>query len=561
MVGFVDAAIRSGWKPGQAQLPNRCCAHDVMETLARHGVDVVFGQSIPSMMFLVGHQFGIRQITYRTENAGAAMADGYARISGRIGVVTAQNGPAATLLVAGLAEAYEASIPVLALVQDVRRTSADKNAFQEIDHLELFKGCTKQIKRVTEAATLVDYIDRAIVTATSGRPGPVVVMLPMDLLAETTEGESNRLLELGRYPLDRPVADPETIERAAELLATAASPVVIAGGGIHISGACAELAKVRDRLSVPVGTTNMGKGAVADDHPLSIGVVGNMMGNRSRTQFQRHWIDDADVIVLIGTRTNENGTDAWSLIPPGCKVIHLDIDPEEIGRNYEALRLAGDACSTLAALDTRLADHDLAHRLQIRADIETKISCSREQFQQQSRDVRTSSQRPIRPERLMSDLDTLLLPDDIVVADASFSSNCILNYLSCRRSGQRFLTPRIFCLVGDGAFAHVWSELETAKRLGVSLVVTVLNNQILGFQLLAETARWGSHTEACYFEPVDHAAIARACGVNGVTIEDPDDYLPAVKAALAEPAVTLIDVATDPKAYLPISVFDGKLPV
>ena len=153
-------------------LPAWCGAHIFARALARHGVTVMFGQSLPSALYLVAPEFGIRQIAYRTENAGASMADGYARVSHKVAVVTAQNGPAAALLVSGLAEAFKASVPVVALVQDVARAQTDRNAFQDLDHTDLFRACSKWVRRVSEVTRIEDYVDMAFTAAASGRPGP-----------------------------------------------------------------------------------------------------------------------------------------------------------------------------------------------------------------------------------------------------------------------------------------------------------------------------------------------------------------------------------------------------
>ena len=358
------------------KLPVPCGAHLVARALKRHGVELMFGQSLPSALYLVTPEFGIRQIAYREENAGAAMADGYARASGRVAVVTSQNGPAAALLVAGLAEALKASIPVVALVQDVRRTQTDKNAFQDLDHPELFRACSKWVKRVPQLSRIDDYIDMAFTAAAGGRPGPAVLLLPQDLLVESAAAieAPARSAHLGRYPLDRTLADPDRIAQAALLLAAAKNPLIVAGGGVHISGAHAELAQLQESAGIPVATTVMGKGAVDERHPLSMGVIGYFMGSKSRTQHLRGLIDSADVVLFVGDRTNQNGTDSWTLFPPSARYIHIDVDSQEIGRNYEALRLAGDAKLTLAVLTQALAALDLAERRAARAGVERAIA-------------------------------------------------------------------------------------------------------------------------------------------------------------------------------------------
>ena len=561
---------------------NATLAHRLAQALARHGVEVLFGQSLPSQLHLAAPELGIRQIGYRTENAGAAMADGYARISHKVGVVTAQNGPAATLLVPGLAEALKASVPVLAIVQDLRRDQTDRNAFQELDHLALFQGCAKQVLRLQVASRLDDYVDMALTAAASGRPGPVVLLCPVDLLGEPAPPESRRRAVLGRYPLDRPVAAPALVREAAALLASAERPLVIAGGGVHLSDAAMALAALQEEAALPVATTTMGKGAVDEGHPLSLGVIGYYMGPRGMARHQRELVAGADAILLIGTRTNQNGTDSWQLFPDAARYIHIDADPIEIGRNYEALRLLGDARATIEALQIALAEAGLDRRQAARPALEAAIAAGREAHRAEAAPVLASGARPIRPERLMAEIDRLLTPETIVVADASYASIWVGNYLHARAPGMRFLTPRgiaglgwglplalgakvarpdapVVCVAGDGGFGHCWAELETARRMGLPVVLTVLNNQGLGYQRDAEDVLFGAHTDACHFSAVDHAQIARACGWRAERIEDPDDYRGALETALAAGEPTLLDVIVDLDAHPPITMFEGRL--
>jgi acetolactate synthase-1/2/3 large subunit len=287
--------------------------------------------------------------------------------------------------------------------------------------------------------------------------------------------------------------------------------------------------------------------------------------------------------VLIGTRTNQNGTDSWTLLPADARFIHVDAAPEEVGRNYEALRLVGDAKATLSALSSALATCNIQARADARPDLEADIAKALSTWKTFTHAIRTDNRHPIRPERVMYELDALLTPDTIVVADASYSSVWIANYLTCRRAGQRFLTPRglaglgwglpfaigaklaaidrpVVCVAGDGGFAHTWAEIETMKRLKLSIVTIVLNNQILGYQKHAELVQFGGWTDACDFVPVDHAAIARACGVKGIRVERAEDLRAALTAALGGNEPVVLDIITDADAYPPITSFQGKLP-
>ena len=557
---------------------NTTGAHVLAAALQRHGVTQVFGQSIPSALFLAAPDYGIRQVGYRTENAGAAMADAYARVSGQVAVVTAQNGPAATLLVPGLAEALKASIPIVAIVQDVHRDFTDKNAFQELDHVALFSGVSKWARRVADPARIDDYVDMAFAAAASGRGGPAVLLVPLDVL-DLQAQSAPRGASLGAFPLDRTVAAPDRIAKAADLLAAAKAPIVIAGGGVHASGGADALARLQD-LGLPVATTVMGKGCVAETHPLSVGVVGYFMAPRGRSSHVRSLVTEADVVLLIGNRTNQNGTDSWQLYPQGARYIHIDIDGTEVGRNYEAVRLVGDARLTIEALADALRARDLSAREHGRASVEAAIAAGRRKHDADMATLDMDAS-PLRPERLMVDLDAQLTPESIVVADASYASIWVANFLTARKPGQRFITPRglaglgwgvpfalgakaarpdapVVCLTGDGGFAHVWAELETARRMRLPVTVIVLNNQILGYQKHAELSLFGDHTDVVDFEPVDHAALARACGCEGVRVERAKDFTPALAAALASGKVTVLDVVTDERAYPPITSFEGK---
>lgn len=568
--------------PGNATVALR-----LAEAFARHGVTLTFGQSLPSAFHLAAPHVGIDQKVYRQENAGGSMADGYARISRKVGVVTAQNGPAATLLVAPLAEALKASVPVLALVQEVTRDSADRNAFQELDHLNMFAPVAKWVRRLDRADRLDDYVDMAFTAATSGRPGPAVLLVPADLLTENAAPISAllrpRSLSLGMVPLDRSLADPSAIAAAADMLAAARHPLVVAGGGVHLSDASAELSALQRSAHLPVGTTVMGKGAADETHPLTLGVIGYVMGQGARTQALRPMVDRADVVLLVGTRTNQNGTDSWKLFSPNTRFIHLDADPMEVGRNYEALRLVGDAKLTLAALTAVLAKRDLSAHAAARPGIEAEIGAAVAGWRRTIAGVTTRDAPLCRPERLMAELDALTGPDDIVVADASYSSIWVANYLTAKRAGQRFLTPRgiaglgwglpmaigaqvaapdakVVCLCGDGGFAHSWAELETLRRMELPIVTLVLNNGILGYQKHAEEVKFGEHTKAVNFTAVDHAAIARACGVEGIRVDHSNQIRPALTAALAARRPVLLDVVTDPDAKPPISFYAGHYP-
>lgn len=548
--------------------------------LRRHDVSHIFAQSLPSAVILATEALGIRQIAYRQENMGGAMADGYARRSGKIGVVAAQNGPAATLLVAPLAEALKASIPIVAIVQDVERAQADRNAFQELDHLGLFQSCTKWVRKVVVPERIEDYVDAAFAIAGSGRPGPTALVLPADLLRASWIGtEFARTANLGHWPIDRLRPSERDIAAAARLLREARSPVIIAGGGVHASGASAELALFQDKCALPVFTTFMGKGAVDEFHELSAGVLGSLVGPRSLGCHSLALLKDADVVLLVGTRTNQNGTDSWTQISADTAIIHIDVDPAEVGRTYEArVRLVGDAAETLRALRIALCQSDLSRRRAARSAIGSRIGSFWTQFHDARSSCLESQKGPIRPERVMAELQAQMTPETTVVADASYSSMWVTGQLRALSPGMRFLTPRglaglgwgiplaigakvarpeypVVVIVGDGGFAHSWAELETMVRCKLPITVIVLNNGILGFQRDAESVKFGAFTTACHLGQVNHAMIARACGCTAVRIELADQISDALRTGMAANSPFLIEVMTDPAAHPPLSLF------
>lgn len=556
-------------------------AEAIARALSRRGVTHIFGQSLPSAVILAGEDIGISQVMYRTENAGGAMADGFAKVAGRIGVVAGQNGPAATLLVPPLTEAMLTSTPILALVQDVPTPTVDRNAFQELDHFALYSVCSKWTRRITDPARAVEYVDRAIDIALSGRPGPVVLLLPKDVLISDVVEVDRALPVGGDFPLDRPRADSRSVAEAAQMIAEAKCPLIVAGGGVNRSRAADVLARVQEMSGVPVATTNMGKGAVDETHPLSVGVIGNVMGDRAPTRFLRNWVKDADLIVLVGTRTNENGTDSWSSFGDNARFIHIDVDGSEIGRNYQALRLVGDARATLDDLTDALSATDLSIRTAARSATEATIADAKEQHRDALLARVDMDAVPIRPERLARELDALIDADAVLVADASYSTIWLAQYVTARRPGQKFVYPRgmaglgwgmpmaigakvaapdsaVVAIVGDGGFAHVWSEFETAVRMEIPITVVLLNNSILGFQKHSELVQFARHSESIEFSAVDHVAVARACGAGGVRVEKPEELAGALRDALESNRPTLIEVITDPDAFPSITAWERR---
>lgn len=551
--------------------------------LKSHGVDYLFGQSNPPSVTLACDDIGIKQIGYRQENAGSYMAQGYAMVTGKVPVVTAQNGPAATLLVAGLAESLKSSYPIVALVEEVDNAHLEKNAFQELDHLELFKGVSKWVQKIPSKDRIEDFVERAFTIAASGRPGPTVLLCPKDIINDPTEYEipSSRLQSSGVFPLDRTQPDNALVKKAAELLSKAENPFIYAGGGVVSSGGHAVLREIQEEFSIPVATTTMGKGSVDEEHELTMGPIGYYMGKRGYSTALKETIQSADVILLVGNRTNQNGTDAWTLLPKDATYIQIDIDPIEAGRNYESLRLIGDAKTTLECLSQELTKLDNEKRKEKRQQVVSTIQSSRDKHQEIMEPIYSEENQTIFVEKFLYEVNKRLQNNHIVVADASISSVWNANYVQATED-RKFIFPRglaglgwglpmamgakvgspeqpVFALAGDGGFGHVWSELETCKRLGIKVVLAVINNSILGYQKFGETVLMGRYTNVCDFHDVDHVKVAEACGIKGIRLQNPSEIAKVLDEAFASDECVVIDLITEHDNIPPVTIMDKLL--
>ena len=359
------------------------------------------------------------------------------------------------------------------------------------------------------------------------------------------------------------------------MLVGASRPAIVAGGGVLISRAWDELRSVAEALGAPVATTPLGKGAFDETHALSAGVIGAYTGGAlGRGRVANDVIRAADVVLLVGTKTDSIATASWTVPDPGSRLIHIDVDPVEIGRNYPALGVIGDARLALAALAERLGDARPASVAGRVRDLGSAVA----EWRAVAASLLASDAVPIRPERVVAELARVVDDDTILCTDASYSSAWAMDLIPLRRPGRRFLAPRgfagigwglpaalgaklacpdkrVLCLTGDGGFGYVFQELETAARYQIPVVVVVLNNSSFGFQKHAEELHYGRSFETDLLD-VDHGALARVLRCDGVRVVAPDEIGPALERALASGRPTVIDVVVDPDAYPPLVAFD-----
>ena len=549
-------------------------AQAVVEMLKAHGVEILFGlcgdTSLPFYDALATLPHGMRHILTRDERSAAYMADGYARVSGRVGVCEGPSGGGATYILPGLAEANDSSVPVLCINSDISVSARGRYTLTELDQGALMRPVTKWNAVLNSAQEIPRVFRAAFNQMTSGRPGASHIALPFDVQKGCVDrsdiwGDAS----LGRCPSRRAAPDPVFIERAAALLRSASRPLFICGGGVIIAGAEKDFLQLAERLSAPVATTISGKGSINEEHPLAVGVVGSNGG----TPETRAIVDQADLIIFAGCRAGSVTTERWRHPEPGkTKVIHLDVDAAVFGANYRVdVPLIGDAKLALAALNEALAT--VKRPLEAVAVRKAKA----EKFAR-FQALAQSSDRPIKPERVVAELTRALDPDAIVVADAGTPCPYLSAYYPARQTGRRFFTnrahgalgysmaaamgahfarPQAKCVavMGDGSFGFTCGELETAMRYRLPVAFVVISNGTYGWIKAGQNSGYDARYFGVDFETTDHAKVAAAFGLKSRRVADPGELAEALKEALAHGGPTLVDIVCQPlhEAQAPVS--------
>jgi len=549
-------------------------AEAAVEMLKAHDVEILFGlcgdTSLPFYDALARLPHGMRHVLARDERSAAYMADGYARVSGRVGVCEGPSGGGATYIVPGLAEANESSVPLLCINSDISVAARGRYALTELDQGALMRPVTKWNAVLNRTEDLPRVFRAAFRQITSGRPGAAHIVLPFDVQNGTvSRAEVWGDARFGRAPSERAAPDVESVDRAADFLSGAAKPVFICGGGVVISGAEADLARLAERLSAPVATTISGKGSIGEDHPLSVGVVGSNGG----TPETRAIVDQADLIVFVGCRAGSVTTERWRHPAPGkTKIIHIDADGAVPGANYRTdVALLGDARLALKMLNEALANEQ-------RPLNAAAVQQAKEQKFAKFQALAESAEKPIKPERIVAALAGSLDADAIVVADAgtpcpylsayyevrgtgrSFFSNRAhgaLGYSMAAAMGAHFARPDVKCVavMGDGSFGFTCGELETAVRYRLPITFVVISNANFGWIKAGQKSGYGRRYFNVDFSATDHAAVAAAFGVKSWRVTEPGDLSQALNGALAHGGPSLVDIVTQPlhEAKAPVS--------
>ena len=528
-------------------------AEALIEALRREGVEVIFGYPGGAVLPIYDVLFDapIRHILTRHEQAAAHAADGYARSTGRPGVCLATSGPGATNLVTGLANAYMDSVPVIALTGQVSTAFLGRDSFQEADITGITMPITKHNYLVKDVKDLPRVVKEAFHIATTGRPGPVLIDLPKDITMGRAKFDFPEEVDLPGY---KPTytGNARQIRDAAHAIAEARRPVIYAGGGVVTSGAEAELRALAERIQAPVVLTLLGLSAFPTDHPLCLGMLG-MHG----TAYANLTVTEADLLIAVGARFDDRVTGKVDAFAPKARIIHIDIDPAEIGKNVRVdIPIVGDARRVLAALLDHLQP---AQHVEWLTQVETWKSRYR---------LRYDRSGGVKPQAVVEAVNELTGGEAIVVTEVGQNQMWAAQYLRLKRPrsflssgglgtmgygfpaaiGAQVGNPDrlVIDIAGDGSFQMNIQELATAVGYHLPVKVFILNNFYLGmvrqWQELFHNRRYSA--TALESNP-DFVKLAEAYGAKGLRVTEPSEIKPAVAEAIATPGPVVVDFHID----------------
>ncbi len=551
-------------------------ARVLVECLKEEGVEHIFGYPGGAVLPIydeIYDEVSIEHILVRHEQGAAHAADGYARVKGKPGVCVATSGPGATNLVTGIATAYMDSSPVIAITGQVPTTMIGKDAFQEVDAVGVFMPITKHNYQIGKPEEIPEVVKEAFKIAITGRPGPVHIDVPKDVQEAEADIEIPKTVEVeGLNVVKR--GHPVQVKRAAELLAEAERPVILAGGGCVISNATRELIELAELLGAPVATTLMGKGAFPEDHPLALGMAG-MHG----TKAANYALTECDVLLAVGCRFSDRTTGDPSGFAPGAKIIHIDIDPAEIGKNIPVdVPIVGDA---------KLVLRDLIKELKRRKYLRERKRWGK-RIEELKAEVEmppehTESDQRISPRELVRALHEALRDRDyILTTDVGQNQMWMARYFPVEEPrrfissgglgtmgfglpaalGAKVAAPEktVVAVVGDGGFLMTAQELATAVDNDIEVKVFVMDNRLLGMVAQWQRLFYDERlSESKLDEKTDIVKLTESYGATGITVEEPSELESAVEEAFETPGTVVVDVFVDPKEIIPMVPPGGEL--
>lgn len=546
------------------------------------------GRGVKHIFGLCGHtniavlaamsKSGIDFVNVRHEQISAHAADGYARVTGKASVVLSHLSPGLTNAATGVANAALDCIPMVVIAGDIPSYYYGKHPHQEVNlhadasQYEIYRPFVKRAWRVDTPELLPEIIEKAFALAESGQPGPVLVNVPMDYFSAEIEDALWERLGANTKALRKPSLDDETAREIVSHLIKAKQPVIQAGGGIMLAQAWDELRELVDHLDLPVAHSLMGKGALPDDHPLVLGMTG-FWG----THFTNQQTVNADWILALGTRFKEADCSSWypeytfNIGEGGSKLIHIDIEPQEIGRNYPVeIGAVADLKAALKVL-VRVAKEMLPDGCQ-RDQLRNDIAAFRTEFAASNIEMQQSDAFPMMPERILADLRSAMPRDAYLTSDVGWNKNGVAQQFDIYTPGTALIPGGfatmgfgppaavgakiaapdrvVISLVGDGGFGQNPAVLATASEMNLPVIWIVMNNNaygtIAGLQKAHYDLNYGTlfpKADSPQEQTPDYATIARAYGCDGVRVASAAEFKPALEAAISSGRPTVIDVA------------------
>lgn len=542
-------------------------AKALLSALEKEGVDIVFGlpggANLPIYDALV--DANLRHILVRHEQSASHMADGYARIKRKSGVCFATSGPGATNLITGIATAYADSSPVIAVTGQVPVAMIGKDAFQETDIIGVANPCTKYAFQPRKATEIPESVKKAFYIAESGRPGPVLIDIPKDVQQASADMKFPEFIKVRGYS---PIVDADLsqIGKAAEILLKAERPIIMAGGGVILSGAFSELQTLAELLLIPVVTTFKGKGAFPENHPLAMGPIG-MHGHAEANKI----ILEADCILAVGARFSDRSVGRFDEFGKGMSIVHMDVDPAEIGKNKSVdLAVIGDVKSSLKTLVKMVTKRIANTNNRGNANNNNEWLKRRQELIEYYTDTIKDFPRDLTAKKTLKKLREILPVDAIVTTEVGqcqmwaslhFDVICPGTFFSSTglgtmgfgfpaSIGAKAAKPEavVVDIAGDGSFNMTENSLAVSVLDDLPVIVFLMNNYMLGM-----VAQWqrtfynrrymGVHQHNC----PDYVKIADAYGAQGIKVQSMQELDKALRAAIKTDVATVIDITIDPE--------------
>ncbi|MGN0177002.1 MAG: acetolactate synthase large subunit [Methanobrevibacter sp.] len=537
----------------------------IIQSLKNMGVKTIFGypggQTIPFYDML--YDSDMEHILVRHEQCAAHAADGYARASGNVGVCLATSGPGATNLVTGIATAYMDSSPIVAITGQVPTHLIGNDAFQEADIIGITMPITKHNFQPKNPDLIPSVIKSAFEISASGRPGPIVIDVPKEVQEGELSNFDDSLIETPGYnPTTK--GNIRQIKKACNLIKEAKKPMILAGAGVIISGACGELRKLVYTINAPVMTSLLGKGAIDETDDLSLGMLG-MHGRKVSNDY----INESDLLIAIGIRFSDRTTGKLDSFAPNTKIIHIDIDPAEIGKNVGVdLPIVGDARNVLSSLNNTLNGHVVSNDV-------TKWADMLKEKKQELYPRVTYSDVPLKPQTVIKEIAEVLTPDSILTTDVGQNQMWAAHFFETQKPrkfissgglgtmgfglpsaiGAKVACPEdpVVSINGDGGFLMVCQELATIREYDLPVITAVFENRTLGMVYQWQSLLYdGRHSQTLLGNSPDFVKLAESFGINVSRITKPGETKEVLSKAIKDNESILLDIVIDSQEALPM---------